>query len=319
MAMLSFPSSPINGQQYTDSNSVVWQYNSSKGVWNKLRSDVEKQFSGAKVKLSNVLILSDTLSSINFEFAEYDTGTYFTLSSPTRLTAAFSGFYRIAMLINTGTQGNGASYTFSVYKNGSVLNTTTAGPNQAVEYDETVLLNAGDYIEFKASESGNVGTLLITSFWELQRIGFNIGSSFSLDSAFSGVRLELTTAENMTTTPTAISWDNANDFNLNADINGNVYWNIGSSGKVNIYTTGYYRAKSVCYSSAQGSDDSYKVDLRKDGTTLTSASFGPNDITELDETYRFLSGSYLEVFASNSGNVGTLTTDSYFELIRLGV
>lgn len=319
MAILSFPSSPTNGQQYTDDNSVVWEYSSAKGVWNKVRSDAEKVFSGSKVKLSNILNLTDTLTAISFEVEEYDTGNYFTLSSPTRLTAAFTGFYRIAMLINTGTQGNGASYTFSIFKNGSALNTTTAGPNQSVEYDETVLLNAGDYIELKGSESANVGTILITSFLELQRLGFNVGSSFAKDSAFSGVRLELTTAENMTTTPTAVSWDNANDFNLNADINGNVYWSISSPTKVNIYTTGYYRARSVFYSSAQGSDDSYKVDLRKDGTSLTSASFGPNDQAELDETYRFLSGSYLEVSASNSGNVGTLTTDSYFELIRLGV
>lgn len=318
MAILSFPTSPTNGQQYTDSNNVVWEYNSAKGVWNKVRSDAEKVFSGGKVKLTNLLTLTSTATKISFESEEYDTGNYFTLSSPTKLTADFTGFYRIVILINTGVQGNGASYTFSVLKNGETINTTTAGPNQAVEYDETVLLNAGDYIEFEASESGNVGTVLITSFWEMQRMGFNVGSSFSKDSSFSGVRLKLTTAENTTTTPTAISWDTT-DFNLNADINGNVYWKNTATGKVEIYTTGYYRAKGIFFTAAQGSENSYKIDLKKDGVSFTSGSLGANDTLDLDETYRFVSGNYLEVFAENTGNVGSVTTDSYFELVRLGV
>jgi hypothetical protein len=39
----------------------------------------------------------------------------------------------------------------------------------------------------------------------------------------------------------------------------------------------------------------------------------------LDETYNFTSGSYLQMYVDNSGSVGQITTDSYLELIRVGV
>lgn len=317
---LNFPSSPINGQTYTDGNGVIWEYNSTKTVWVVKRYDELKEFSGAKLELSTAESLSLTSTAITWDTANFDTGNYFdSINNPSRLTITRTGYYRINILLITGAQGNGASYTFTVKQNSStILTTDTAGPNQGVHYDEIHLLFSGDYIEIFADESGAVGTVLTTSYFELERVGYSLGSAFSARNAFSGVKLLLTTAENTTLTPTAITWDST-EFNINADVNGSVYWNVSSSDKVTIYTTGYYRIKSVIETNSSGADNSYTVALKLDGTNIESSTLSPNENLTLDETYNFTSGSYLQMYVDNSGSVGQITTDSYLELIRVGV
>lgn len=317
---LNFPVSPTNGQEYIDGNGTVWEYNSTKTVWSVKRYDELKEFSGAKIELLSEPTLSTTLSSVAWDNSNFDTGVYFDgLDFPTRLTVSNTGYYRINVLLITGQQGNGASYTFSLIQNGNIVMTTdTAGPNQGIHYDEIHLLHAGDYVEIYASESSAIGTLDTKSYFEIERVGFSMGSAFSSRGAFSGVRTYLTSVVNTTVTATAISW-NTTEFNVNADINGNVYWDPSASDKVSIYTTGYYRIKSMFETGQNGTADSYNVDVRLNGSTYESSSLGPSETLDLDETYNFTSGSYLQVYVKNSGGVGTITTGSYFEIIRVGV
>lgn len=317
---LNFPTSPISGQTYTDSNGVIWEYNSTKTVWGVKRYDELKEFSGVKLNLTTPEVLTLTSTAITWDIADFDTGNYFNLSTyPTRLIIQRTGYYRVNVLLNTGAQGNGASYTFTVKQNSStVLTTDTAGPNQAIHYDEISLFFSGDYIEIYGDESSAVGTVLTNSYFEIERVGYSLGSAFSARNAFSGLKLLLTTAENATLTPTAITWDTT-EFNVNADVNGSVYWNVSNSDKITIYTTGYYRLKSMFETNTAGSANSYTVDLKLDGTTLESGSLGANETLDLDETYNLTSGSYLQIFLDNTGSVGQLTTDTYFELIRVGV
>lgn len=317
---LNFPTSPISGQTYTDSNGVIWEYNSTKTVWGVKRYDELKEFSGVKLNLTTPEVLTLTSTAITWDIADFDTGNYFNLSTyPTRLIIQRTGYYRVNVLLNTGAQGNGASYTFTVKQNSStVLTTDTAGPNQAIHYDEISLFFSGDYIEIYGDESSAVGTVLTNSYFEIERVGYSLGSAFSARNAFSGLKLLLTTAENATLTPTAVTWDTT-EFNVNADVNGSVYWNVSNSDKITIYTTGYYRLKSMFETNTAGSANSYTVDLKLDGTTLESGSLGANETLDLDETYNLTSGSYLQIFLDNTGSVGQLTTDTYFELIRVGV
>ena len=318
---LNFPTSPTNGQQYTDDNSVVWQYYATKGVWEKLRSDVLRQFSGAKIVFNSTKFLTSTPSPCPFDVAEFDTGTYFdSVNNPTRLTVARSGYYRINILIAVGPEGNGASYSFSVRRNGNSIITTEplVGANQFVAYDEVLQLSSGEYIELFASEESSIGTLLNSTYFEIERIGFGVGSAFSAGSEFSGVKLGLTTNESLTSTPNAINWDTT-EFNINADINANTYWSDVEASKIYIRSDGYYRAKAQFFTNNQGTSDSYTIDVRKDGNSFVSTSLGPNDRLELDESYNLLSGSYFEIFVSNSSSVGEITTNSYFQLIRMGV
>lgn len=316
---LNFPTSPTNGQTYTDSNGIVWEYNSTKTVWNKLRSDAIKNFSGAKIELTSTKSLTTTSTAISFDVAEFDTDPYFETGSPTKLTVIKAGYYRILLQIDTGSGGNGASYSLNLKKNGTTsLTSGTAGPNQSITYDETMLMVAGDYIEIYISESGAVGTILTSSFFQIERVGNSLGTPYPAASAFSGVKVELTSAESLTSTPTAIPWDTT-EFNSNADNDGSLYWSVSDATKIKIYTTAYYRVKSMFETGGAGSTNSYKVDCKLDGTTLVSSSLSSNDTLELDETYRFLSGSYLQIYVDNSGSVGTITTDSYFQLIRMGI
>jgi hypothetical protein len=318
---LNFPTSPTNLQQYTDNNGIVWEYLSTKGVWNK-KSDVNiKEFSGAKLSLSSNLGLVSTTTQLAFDVTDFDTESYTNIvTNPSRLTISVNGFYRVSALFETGPLGAGSTYNIVIKKNGSIeLANTTASPNQFISYDEVLQLVSGDYIECYVHEDDGIGTLLTTTFFEIYRVGYSIGSSFLPLDSFSGVKLTLTADESMTSTPTAISWD-ASDYNINADINGNVYWSVGTPGKISIYTNGYYRFKSSFVANTVGGANSYNISIKATGsTTIESASFGALENIELDETYYFQSGTYLEAYASNTGSVGKITTDSYLQLIRIGV
>lgn len=316
---LNFPTSPINEQQYIDDNNIVWQYSSVKGVWNKFKSNQLKEFIGSKILFSNTKSLTTVLSPCPFDVASFDTGQFFSLNTPTRLTANRTGYYRVNVLVETGTEGTGASYTLSVRKNGTFnLTTETAGANQFVFYDDILLLTDGDYIELWANETSAAGTITNRSFLEIQRVGFALGSTFSTSDAFSGVKLTLDNPVSTTSTLTLLDWDGV-EYNINADINGNVYWSENEKSKVNILTTGYYRIKSFIETNTDGASDSYIVDLRLNGSTLESGSLGASETLDLDEIYNFTSGSYLQFYVSNSGSIGEITTDSFFQMTRLGV
>jgi hypothetical protein len=316
---LNFPANPTNLQQYSDDNGTVWEFLSTKGVWNVLADDRLKEFSGVKLVLGSPDSLIPTSTAISWDSANFDIGGYFNVSFPTRLTIPKIGFYRLNLLISVGALGNGASYTFVVKKNGTInLTTTVAGANQFVSYDEILQLYEGDYIELYGLEAEGVGSINAGSFFEAQNIGDQIGSAQSEATTFSGLKSNLDIAEALTSSFAPVTWDST-VFNTNADINGNVYWSVGDPSKAVIYTTGYYRIKASFEAGSTGTDDSYEVDLRFNNTSSISASMSPNGSLDIDDVFNLTSGSYIQFFAAESGGVGELTTDSYFELIRLGV
>lgn len=319
MAALNFPPNPTNLQQYTDDNGIVWEYISSKSVWDVLRDDKLREFSGVKLSLDMPDSLIPTSTAVVWDSTNYDIGGYFNSNFPSRLTIPKIGFYRLNLLISVGPLGSGASYTFVVKKNSdTILTTTTAGANQFVSYDEIFQLYTDDYIELYALETEGIGTINAGSFFEAQNIGDQIGSSQSEATTFSGLKANLDVAEALTASLAPISWDSTT-FNTNADINGNVYWTIADPSKATISTTGYYRVKASFEAGSAGTDDSYTVDLRFNNTSSFSSSMSPNGSLDIDDVFNLTSGSYIQFFGAESGGVGEITTDSYFELIRLGV
>lgn len=316
---LNFPSSPTNLQQYTDSNGIVWEYTSGKGVWSVYRDDSLKEFSGAKIVLDTNEALTSTLTAVSFDSEQFDIGSYFSALTPTKLNINKPGFYRVNLVVVAGSLGSGASYTFTVKKNGvTTITTTNAGANQSVSYSEILELVYGDYIELYASEADGVGEIVAGSFFDIENVGDSLGSAQSTATKFSGVKLNLTSNESLVSSFSAVTWDSAY-FNTNADINGSFYWNISDSTKAKISTNGYYRIKTYVKVGTLGSNGSYTIDLRVNGTSYSSSSLSPNDSLDYDDVYNLTSGSYVQLFAKESGGVGTLTTDSFFELIRLGV
>ena len=316
---LNFPTSPTDLQLYTDSNSVVWQYNASKGVWDKYPSKIIREFSGAKLILSNDKGLTANLLPIEFDDSEYDTEEYFNINQyPSRINIKRTGYYRLNFQIATSNQGTGASYQFSIKKNNTItLSNAIAGPNQFLYYDEISLLYAGDYIEILGLDTNTVGELTTNSFFEIERVGFGMGVSTAFN-AFSGVNVKLTSDKSLTSTPTSIEWDTT-IININADVDGNVYWSLNDKENILIYTNGYYRVKGMLVSSNSGGTNSYQLSLRAAGSVLETATISANERLDIDEIYYFTSGSIIDIQASNSGAVGSIKQDSFLQIIRQGI
>ncbi len=318
--MLSFPANPINGDQYTDDNGKVWQFDGVK--WNIATTESSKQFSGVKVSLSTQAFLSNTLSTVEFDVEDYDTSNFFDSGTPSTIIIPQTGYYRINLLVLTSQEGSGASYTVQLRRNAGNLFTSTMSAFQSGTYNEILLLNGGDEIKLYASEEESVGSILEDSFLIVELVGYSFGSSLRPGFEFSGVKMELQSDVNTTSTPTAITWS-TNDvvFNVNASAAGNVYWQDSSPTRFTIATGGYYRIRSFLLTGIDGSADSYTIVLRLNGATvLETVSLGANESAAVDETYNLSSNDYIEIVVSNSESLGLIQAAStFFEIIRLGV
>lgn len=310
---LNFPSSPSNGQVYIDDNGISWEYDGVK--WDVTRGTINRAFSGAKVTLSSNVALTATNTAISFTTEDFDTDSYFTLSSPTKISINKSAFYRINFSVYTGSVGS--SYTILIKKNGSTtLSTAVIATNQFANYDEILEINNGDYIEIYASESSSVGELTTDTKLEITRLGLYIGTNITASESFSGARTIFNSTYSTTSTSTAVSWDDTL-FDQNASPIGDTYWNVSAPTKLTVGLTGYYRLKGTI---ATGGLDSYTAILKKNGsTTLTSINLIANSLGLIDETYYFAQNDYIELFIQDGSSTGTLTTSSYLEISRVGV
>lgn len=317
---LSFPVNPTNGQEYTDPNSKVWEFDGVK--WNVAVSEGIKQFSGVKVTFNSPVTLTVAEELIAFTHETYDVGNYWTNITPSTVVVPRTGFYRINLYTETGTNGSGTSYSISLKRNGVALFSANLAANQSGVYDETVLLNVGDILELYAAEDTSVGTLTTDSYLEVQLIGYTFGGAIIPGFEFSGIKADLSSNVSTTSTPTAISWTSTDiEYDTNANAAGSLYWSNTNPTRFTIATTGYYRIQATFLTSADGASDSYTINLRKNGTTsVESGSLGALETLDLDETYYFTSTDYLEVLVSNTGNVGTIdASNTSIAITRLGV
>lgn len=312
---LDFPSGPVNGTQYTDPNGVLWQYDGEK--WDVIIGTTKKMFSGAKcsVSSSNDFATTSTPTPIIWDEEQFDTDTYFNTSVPTRLTAGATGYYRVNMTLYT--DSTGSSYTVTIKKNDiSVISTTVAG-GQVINYDELVELNKDDYLSVDASEAGGVGSINGGSVIEIVRFGLAIGTGVTAFTAFSGVNVYRTIDFATTTTATAIQWTVAK-FNTNADTSGNTYWeSVTNPSRITVKATAYYRLRASLVTNSTGGN--YTVTLKKNGsTTLITGILTESSTVTIDEVFEFTANDYLEIFVNDTDSSGSIDSESFFELIRLG-
>jgi hypothetical protein len=318
--MLSFPSNPISGQQYTDSNGKVWSFDGVK--WNISTSESIKQFYGTKISILNPVFLTSTLNSIEFDTEDYDTLNGYDLNSPTQIVIPRTGYYRVHLTIQTGQEGFGASYRMQLNKNSITLVDELMSAYQNAVYDETLLLNAGDVIQLKSSEEESVGTLEAGTILEVVLIGYTFGAPITPGFEFSGLKVELQNDVSVSSTPSPITWTSSDIvYNVNANAAGGVYWTVSNPSRFYISTSAYYRIKAFFLTDSNGSTDSFTLLVRKNGSdTIETISLGPNESAELDETYYFMSGDYIEAIISNSENVGNIKAlDTSFSITRFGV
>lgn len=310
---LNFPSSPTNGQTYTDDNAAVWEYDGTK--WNVLSGTFNKIFSGVKVGLTSSFALTSTASAMSWSSELFDTDSYYNPSIPTRISFPYSAFYRINFSVFSG--ATGASHTVTIKKNGSTtIASVVLSPNQYTNYDEIIELVSNDYIEIFVSESTSSGTISSLTTFEITRVGLSTGTSISSADIFSGARAILSAQYSTTTTPTAITWDTTT-FNQNASTTGEVYWGAGSPTRITVHLTGFYRIKSNV---AGGPTDTYTVLLRKNGSaSLSTATIMPSGYAQIDDIYQLNADDYLELLINDSASTGYLTTETYLEIFRVGV
>lgn len=310
---LNFPSSPTNGQTYTDPNSVFWRYDGEK--WNVVLGTASKIYSGVKVKLSSNAALVASNTSISFDSEEFDTDNYFNLSTPQKILFNQTGYYRVNLSAFTSTSGS--LYGVALKKNSNtVITSTVINPNQNANYDEILEFNANDYIEVVCSEASSTGAITTDTVLEVTRIGLTLGTGIRDIDAFSGARAILSTGFSTTSTPSAVIWDST-IFNTNADALGNTYWNVSDPTKLIIRLSGYYRIKSFIESS---SADNYVIVLKKNNSAnLSSASIGPSSVIQIDEIYNFTANDYIQIVVNDSNSSGQLTTNTYAEIVRIGI
>ncbi len=311
---LIFPPSPTTGDTYTDDNSAVWQFDGVK--WNVVTGTLKKVFNGVKVIFSTSYNLTTTNTAVNWDSESYDTGEYWSLATPSRVYINQTGYYTVNLVLFANTTG--AAYNMSLKKNGStILISGTMNPNQSAEYYETLPLNAGDYLEVYADETAATGSFTTSSYLEVQQAGLGVGTGVSPSAAFSGVRVELGSAFNTTSTPTAIAWTST-EFDTNANALALTYWSAGTPTRVTAKSNGYFSVQVYIQLGATGAN--YTITLKKNGTTnlLTNSGLNPNDDAWVEETYYLLENDYIEIFVSDTASTGSIATTTHMEVIRQG-
>jgi len=311
---LVFPPTPSVGDTYTDDNSAVWQYDGI--VWNVITGTVKKLFNGVKLTLGNTFALTDTATAITWDTEVFDTGQYFNVAQPTRITIPQTGYYSVNVVAFADTSG--AGYNIDLKLNGSsIITTGIFNPNQAAQYYETVPLNAGDYLELFVSDNENTGGITNSSYFEVIQLGLGVGTGVNAAAAFSGVRAVLSSAFNLTSTPTAIAWTGT-EFDTNANALALTYWSAGTPSRLTVKSSGYFSVQVYIQLGITGQN--YTITLRKNGATTlaTNTGLSPNDQVWIEETYQLADDDYIEILASDVGSSGTVTTDSHIELIRQG-
>lgn len=317
---LTFPPSPTAGQTYTDDNQAVWRFDGVK--WDIITTTAKNLFIGAKVILGSNFSLTTTPTAISGDtdaVIPFDTGNFFRQATPTRIYVPENGFYRINILLTASNVGSGSSYTVTLKRNGTqVYATNTFGANQNTFFDEVVQLNQNDYVEVYVNDSLGSGYIAEGSYIEINLIGYTVGTGLS-SKAFSGVRTNSSTPFSTTSTPTAISWSST-VYDQNADVLGSLYWDNLDPTKLSIKVTGYYRIKCFVETTNEGSLNSYTIDLKKNNSTsVGSINMGASDFVVFNELIELTANDFIELFASNSNNLGGITPETYIELSRVGI
>lgn len=311
---LIFPPSPNTGDTYTDSNSVVWQYD---GVaWNVVTGTTKRLYIGAKVGFTIAYSLTNILTAVSWDLESFDTDDFWNSGQATRITISSTGWYNLNT--NIFTENAGSDYMIQIRLNGSsTISQVTLGANQAADYNETQYLSAGDYIELRASESTSAGSLTSGTYMEITLLGYAVGTAATPYSAFSGAKTYLTTAFATTSTPTAIAWDGT-VWDTNANALALTYWSAGQPTRLTIKSNGFYQVSA--YNQTDNAGGTYTITLRKNGvTTIATTTRGANDSAWLDQVYELVTNDYIEVLVSDTLSSGAMTTETFLEIIRQGV
>lgn len=134
-----------------------------------------ESFSGARAKITSVYYTSSTSAAIAWTSTDFNQNAnaagslYWNSGAASRLTVYTTGYYRLCCDLAIG---SAEGVTLILKKNGSTtIDSVSIPPSGGARIDETVLLNADDYIELYANDSTSIGSILANSYFEITRIG----------------------------------------------------------------------------------------------------------------------------------------------------
>lgn len=311
---LIFPPTPSVGTTYTDANSCVWQYDGVK--WNVVTGTTKRAFNGVILGLSMNWNLTNVYTPIDWDVETTDTNNYFSSLTPSRITIPATGYYNLNLTIFS--DNSGAGYNIKIIKNGVTnLSQGSLNPNQSANFNDTISFDQGDYFEIVANETTDVGAITTASTLELVLMGYAVGTGVTSYSAFSGVKAVLNLAFSTTTTPTGVSWTGTL-FDTNANALALTYWSALTPTIITIKSNGYYQLNAFVFTGGVGG--TYTITIKKNNvTTISTTTIGPNDSALLNQIFQFNENDYIELLASDTTGSGNITTESFLEVIRIGV
>lgn len=128
---------------------------------------------------------------------------------------------------------------------------------------------------------------------------------------FNGAKVSFTSNYNLSSTSSAVSWDQE-DF----DTGG--YWVSSNAARITISQTGYYSVNLLLFAGPTGAG--FNISFKKNGSTVvTSGTLNANQSAEYYETLQLNAGDYLELFADETSSQGYLTTSSFIEIQQSGL
>lgn len=146
--------------------------------------------------------------------------------------------------------------------------------------------------------------------WQFDGIAWNVVTG-TVKKLFNGVQVGLAFNAYLTTTATAIVWDDET-------YDTNNYWTMGQPTRITIPSTGYYVVNTVLFTPNVGAG--YQFMVKKNGATnLVSVTLNANQSAEYNEINYFSAGEYLEIYASESTSSGYVNTDTFLSVTLQGL
>jgi hypothetical protein len=147
--------------------------------------------------------------------------------------------------------------------------------------------------------------------WEFDGVKWNIATSLA-SKTFIGVKVERSSEVSLGSALSLISFNSA-PYDTTALFDSN------TPTRITIKRNGFYRVNMVILTNEEGYGQSYTVNLKKTGTiNLLNDRMAANQGATFDEIVELDAGDYLELYASEDGDVGGFLAGTFIEVSLAG-
>lgn len=279
---------------------------------------------------ANTNFTSNTTTPSDFNTKVYDTHSAVTTGASWKFTAPVSGYFHVAFGISTSPTATGTIRPFVIYKNGAVaiyIASGDAATSSVISGSHTIQLNAGDYIDVRATSNttyggGTVGTNAASTI-SIERVS---GPSAIAASETIAARYDLSAST--ANAAVAAGATEIIDFDTKAyDTHGAV--TVGASWKFTAPAPGLYRVSSYSQLASFADGTTAVLDVYKNNAANTTigrayvstgaANAGPSGAACI----KLAVGDYIDVRLTNgdssSRSFATTTGTNWVCVERIGI